>query len=192
LNPFGVDRCHARVPATFFDARICGMIDSISRRPFRFLGMLFLAAATLLVLLGAWTFTFTETRGELIEFADADMMMSGGYSGVPFVHRRSSHTSTLAVTYRYRAEGNQMTGTRIGMGLAPWTLSPFGQMRWERYARTGAELTVYHAPGLPGISVLHRGLDVVSIVILAVVGISLLKFSAWLARHQHLNSDSDR
>jgi len=160
------------------------MTGRISQRPFRFLGMLFLAAALLLVLLGAWTFTFTETRGELVELEDTGMMMSGDYSGIPRVQDHSTYTGTLDVTYRYRVEDKRMTATRIGMGLAPWTLSPFGPMRWERHARTGAELTVYHAAGLPGVSVLHRGIDVVSIVILAVVGISLLKFSAWLARHQ--------
>lgn len=177
---------------TGIDERIDSMTGSISRRPFRFLGMLFLTAALLLVLLGAWTFTFTKTRGEMIEIEDTGMMMSGGYSGIPFVHGQSTHTSTLAVTYRYRVEGKPMTATRIGMGLAPWTLWPFGPMRWERQARSGAELTVYHATGLPGVSVLHRGIDVVSIVILAAVGILLLTFSAWLARHHQANPGPDR
>lgn len=165
------------------------MTGNISRRPFRFLGFLFLAGAGLFLLLGAWTFTFPETSGEVIALENTSMMMSGGYSGIPFVHNRPSQTNSVAVSYSYRAEGERMEGTRIGMGLAPWTLSPFGPMPWERYARPGSALTVYHAPGLPSVSVLHRGPDVVSIAILAMVGISLLKFSAWLERHKRPQQD---
>ena len=177
---------------TAIDARVGGMTGSISRRPFRFIGMLFLAAALLLVLLGAWTFTFTETRGELIELEDTGRMMSGGYSGIPFVNSGPTHTSSVAVSYRYRVDENRLKGTRIGMGLAPWTLSPLAPMRWERYARPGATLTVYYAPGRPSVSVLHRGFDVVSIAVLVLVGIALLKFSAWLARHHRPEGDPGR
>jgi len=86
---------------------------------------------------------------------------------------------------------NRLKGTRIGMGLAPWTLSPLGPMRWERHARPGATLTVYYAPGQPSVSVLHRGFDVVSIAVLVLVGIALLKFSAWLARHHRRKATRD-
>jgi len=160
------------------------MTGNISRRPFRFLGVLFLSGAGLLLVLGAWTFTFSETTGEVIALENTSMMMSGGYSGIPRVDNRPSQTNSVAVSYSYRAEGERMEGTRIGMGLASWTLSPLGPMRWERYARPGSALTVYHAPGLPSVSVLHRGPDAVSIAVLALVGIALLKFSAWLERHK--------
>lgn len=156
----------------------------MSKRPFRFLGLFFLGGAGVLLVLGAWTFTFSETRGEVIALENTGMMMSGGYSGVPFVHNRPSHTTSVAVSYSYRVEGKRLEASRIGMGLAPWTLSPLGPMRWERYARPGAALTVYHAPNLSSVSVLHRGPDVVSIAILVLVGIALVKFSGWLQRHE--------
>ncbi len=161
------------------------MTRSVFKRPFRILGFAFIGTAAALVLLGAWTFTFSKTEGELTSIENAGRMMSGGYSGIPFVNSGPTHTSSVAVSYRYRVDENRLKGTRIGMGLAPWTLSPLGPMRWERHARPGATLTVYHAPGRPSISVLHRGFDVVSVAVLALVGIALLKFSAWLARHQH-------
>ena len=159
------------------------------KRPFRFIGFVFLGGAGILLVLGAWTFTFSETRGEVIALENAGMMMSGGYSGIPFVHNRPSQTTSVAVSYSYRVKGKRLEGSRIGMGLAPWTLSPLGPMRWERYARAGAALTVYHAPGQPSVSVLHRGPDVVSIAVLVLVGIALLKFSAWLQRHARSQQD---
>ena len=143
-------------------------------------------------MLGAWTFTFSEVKGEVIALENAGMMMSSGYSGIPFVHNRPSQTTSVAVSYSYQVHGERLEGSRIGMGLAPWTLSPLGPMRWERYARPGEAITVYHSPGQPSISVLHRGFDVVSIAVLALVGIALLKFSGWLQRHERPQQDPGR
>lgn len=168
------------------------MTRTTIQRPFRVLGLVFTGSAGLLLLLGVWTFTFLETEGEVIALDHTGMMMSGGYSGIPFVHNRPSHTKSLAVTYGYRVEGHSFKGTRIGMGLAAWTLSPLGPMKWERKARRGAELTIYHANGLPSVSVLHRGIDVVSIAILALVGFALLKFSGWIQQHAHPQQGPNR
>lgn len=161
------------------------MIDDMFRRPFRLLGMVFLVGAFVLIALGAWTFTFSEAEGELVELSDRKMTMSGAYSGVPLVRARPAQASSLSVEYRYRVKGQRMKGTRIGMGLAPWSLSPFRPMQWERHARIGAEVTVYHAPDRPSVSVLHRGVDLVSTAMLVLMGVSLLLFSAWLERHRH-------
>ena len=168
------------------------MTGTFFKRPFRFLGFVFLGGAGLLLMLGAWTFTFSEVKGEVISLEKTGMMMSGGYSGIPRVHNRPSQTTSVAVSYSYRVEGKRLEASRIGMGLAPWTLSPLGPMRWERHARPGAALTVYHAPGLPSISVLHRGIDVVSIAVLVLVGIALRKFSIWLQRHERPQQDPGR
>ena len=162
------------------------------KRPFRFLGFVFLGGAGLLLLLGAWTFTFSEAKGKVISLDNTGMMMSGGYSGVPFVHNRPSQTTSVAVSYSYRVEGKRLEGSRIGMGLAPWTLSPLGPMGWEQNARPGTAVTVYHPPFLPSVSVLHRGIDVVSIAVLVLVGIALIKFSAWLQRHERPRTHPNR
>ena len=161
----------------------------MSQRPFRFLGFVFLGGAGLLLLLGTWTFTFSEAEGEVIALENRGITMSGSYDGIPLVHNRPSHTTSVAVSYSYRVQGKRLEGSRIGMGLAPWTLSPLGPMRWERHARPGAALTVYHPPYFPSVSVLHRGPDVVSIAVLVLVGIALLKFSAWLQRHERPQQD---
>jgi hypothetical protein len=68
-----------------------------------------------------------------------------------------------------------MAGFRIGMGLAPWMLSPIAPMRWEHNAETSESVAVYYAPALPSISVLHRGRDAVCNAMLGFVGFSQLK-----------------
>ena len=168
------------------------MTGTFFKRPFRLIGIVFLGGAGLLLMLGAWTFTFSEVEGEVIALENTGMMMSGGHSGLPRVHNRPSQTTSVAVSYSYRVEGKRLEASRIGMGLAPWTLSPLGPMRWEKYARPGAALTVYHPPYFPSVSVLHRGPDVVSIAVLVLVGIALLKFSAWLQRHERPQQDPAR
>ena len=143
-----------------------------------------MGGAALILLFGLWTFTFSSVEGTLIEIEDTDILMSGGYSGTPLVHGSPAHSSSVAVSYRYRVEGERKEGTRVGMGLVPWTPSPLKPMHWDRFAKQGAPLIVYHAPSWPSISVLHRGLDVISIARLAMIGFWLLKFSAWLQQHE--------
>jgi hypothetical protein len=63
----------------------------------------------------------------------------------------------------------------IGMGLAPWTLSPIAPMRWEHNAETSESVAVYYAPALPSISVLHRGRDAVCNAMLGFFGFSQLE-----------------
>ena len=168
------------------------MTGTFFKRPFRLIGIVFLGGAGLLLMLGAWTFAFSEVKGKVISLENTGMMMSGGYSGIPRVRNRPSQTTSVAVSYSYRVQGKRVKGSRIGMGLAPWTLSPLGPMRWERYAEPGSAVTVYHTPNWPSVSVLHRGPDVVSIAVLILVGIALIRFSAWLERHERPQQDPAR
>jgi hypothetical protein len=158
-------------------------------RPFRALGIVFVAAACLLAALGAWSLGFVETTGRLIEIERSRMTTSGGYPGIPHVRGNANSVGTRSVRYRYRVGEARIEGSRIGMGLAPWTLSPIAPMRWEQNAESGESVTVYYAPALPSVSVLHRGLDVVCIFVLGFVGLSLIKLSKWLHRRGQDSED---
>ena len=80
------------------------MTGTFFKRPFRLIAIVFLGGAGLLLVLGAWTFKFSEAKGEVISLENTGTMMSGGYSGIPRVHNRPSQTTSVAVSYSYRVQ----------------------------------------------------------------------------------------
>ena len=91
---------------------------------------------------------------------------------------------TVSLRYRYQVDGKRYESSRVGMGFRPWSLSPFSLMDWERDIETPpTNLKVWHSPAVPGISVLHRGPDMVVTIAFAVVGLTFLTLSNWISRH---------
>jgi hypothetical protein len=154
------------------------------KRPFRAIGILFIAAAFAIFTLGIWTFSFESVSGRLLELHHERSMVSGDYPGIPFVGSRHKGVPSISVSYRYQVDETRYESSRVGMGFRPWSLSPFSLMDWERDIETDpANLNVWHSPAIPGISVLHRGPDWVVTIAFAIVGLAFLTFSNWISRH---------
>jgi len=152
------------------------------KRPFRWAGRLTLAAAAVLLAAGLWTFTFVPAEGRLEHMASRSSLASGAYRGIPFTPGNPTHLESLDVAYRYRVDGAEFLGRRIGMGFLPGTLWPFGPMKWETRAAADWPVTVWHWPARPQIAVLHRGPDIVVIAMFVIIGWGLIRFSAWMER----------
>ena len=158
-------------------------MQAMTRPIFAWTGLLCIALAFGLVVLGLWTFFFEAVEGQVEHMEPRKTLASGSYPGIPFARRSSAtYVDGVHVVYRYRVDGRDYHGTRIGMGLWPWSLSPFSKMQWEQRAAAGWPVIVYHAPGRPRIAVLHRGIDPVVTLALLLAGFGLLKFSAWMRR----------
>lgn len=144
------------------------------------MGSLCLAAAAAFAAAGLWTFTFVPIEGEIERIEAVERMASGGYSGVPLVNSGPSHFGDVDVEYRYRVGETSYRAERIGMGLWPWSLSPFEEMEWERRAAADWPVIVYHSNRWPEVAVLHRGIDPVVISVLVVIGLGIRRFSRWM------------
>ncbi|MEM7365034.1 MAG: hypothetical protein AAF525_13505 [Pseudomonadota bacterium] len=88
-------------------------------------------------------------------------------------------------TYSFVVDNVTYESRFTGMGFASWTLWPFGDMQWEIDAASDREVSVYYIGFLPQVSVLHRGLDILGIIILLMAGVTLIRFSKWLDSHTH-------
>lgn len=152
----------------------------MARDVFRWIGTLCLAVAAVFAWAGLWTFTFVPVEGEIERLEVVETLASGGYPGVPRVNHSSSFFDDVEVEYRYRVDGKTYRAERVGMGPWPWSLSPFGQMAWERRASADWPAVVYHSPRWPEVAVLHRGIDPVVVAALTFMGLALRRFSRWM------------
>lgn len=154
------------------------------KKPFRSLGIFMLFAALMMFAAGASTFLFVRTTGEVLSSGNA---YSGGAS-YPVTMAGAGSTSPIrvphpVVTYEYTVAGVLYTSTRMGMGVAAWTLWPFGKMQWEIEASNQNSIGVYYYQYYPQIAVLHRRIDILGVATLLAVGLVLIRFSIWLDSH---------
>lgn len=154
------------------------------QRPFLILAVVLWAGSLLTLGAGVSTYFFKETAGEVL--AAFTPSSSRSLSRDIRSARDGAFTTTerpmKSIRYRYTVKGEAFESSTIGMGASYVTLSPFGQMAWERTAARTERVTVYYSAWWPSFAVPYQGIDWVLTTILCVLGGLFMKLSSLLNR----------